>query len=197
MPQWKSGSLFGLFSFFCIFLLVFNISACKFSQKEYFSPFQISENGFRANISNTTIFNLPVSVHPFPYVSEKANLSIWCGLQAIKSGESISFSSDIYLSKTLSCNKMMIEISSTTNATGLWIKSMNPLQNIINIFLRFFISTLFFLVLFLFYRKRKAASTQRSTIIILFAAIFILDPISTIVKLFLPRLASHISNLCV
>ena len=195
MPQWKAGSLFGLFSFFCVFLLSFNISAFKLNRKEYFYPFQISENGFRANISNVSIANLPIVIHPFPYVNENANLTIWCGLQAFKSGELISFSSDISLSKTTKCNQMMIEIIPLTNLTGVWIKSIHPTQNILNIFLRNFISLLFILVLFLFYKKGKAASTQRSTIIIIFSAIFILDPLSTLLKLFLPKFSLHLSNL--
>ena len=195
MPQWKAGSLFSLFAFFCFFLLIFNISASRVKGNDNFYPFVIEEGGYRTNISNASYYNSPISISPYPRVDEKANITIWCGLQAIKTNEIISFSSEYFLSKAVLCPKMMIEITPITNSTGLWIRSKHPLQNIIVLSLRVLFSLLFLLALFLFYQKGKAASTQRSTIIIIFSAIFMIDPLNSLLRLILPGFSLMITNI--
>ena len=187
--------MFSLVVFFSAFLLIFNISAAALGAKENVYPFSISENNLRANISNATLANAPIVIHPLPYVDELINISIWCGLEAVKSGEKIKLNRDFLIPGSRKCDHMMIEAWPARNTTSLWIKYERPLQNVSILSIKSLFSAVFLLSLFIFYKKGKAASTQRSTIVIIFASVLILDPFSYFLKFYFPNLSLHLSNI--
>ena len=195
MPQWAAPSLVWLCLSFLMFLALINGASFAMGKLVRAVPFEIVPLGYELNLTDVSVWNLPVYVEKVPPMDGETIIDIWCGddLQ-----EEEPFRGRRYALDSFSvCENLKIRVSPTVKNMGVWVRGNSPRRCVVAFCTRALFLCVIAVGFYVMFQKGNNNSVMRSVLITQTSVILILDPLKLISTFFPSILFLHVFVSCI